>query len=231
MAATVSFFSGSNRPAVAVSRQVPHLTSRTTGSADGSGSENRFRLSARPGATPTVRPEKAAISRSHVPPPLAIGSARTAMFSSSSATDRNRHPVAQSRLPGEVSAKRASAANGGPSAKSTVPSINSFQLRTARSFNEKQINDISEPLIFTDPGSIVPAEPARDAALHAEATQLAADLAAPGHAPDSPEYLDHWNRTVDLSNQLLRQRHGGQVWMAHHIQSHHLRTLSSAENR
>jgi hypothetical protein len=32
---------------------------------------------------------------------------------------------------------------------------------------------------------------------------------------------------VDLSNQLLRQRFGGQVWTAHHIQAHHLRTATA----
>jgi hypothetical protein len=92
-----------------------------------------------------------------------------------------------------------------------------------RQFSENLTPSISTPLVFTDPGSVLPQEPTLETALQEAANQLASDLTYPGHATDTPEYSEHWNRTVDLSNQLLRQRFGGQVWTAHHIQSHHLR--------
>lgn len=125
-----------------------------------------------------------------------------------------------------------------PSSKSpsgATPAINdaaaqssqSVPVLSSRHLEEKRTMAVSEPLIFTDPGSILPEHPERDASLLDAAKQLALDLSAPGHAPGSPEYRDHWNRTVDLSNQLLRRRHGGQVWMAHHIQSHHLQSASA----
>jgi hypothetical protein len=99
--------------------------------------------------------------------------------------------------------------------------------QSVRRAREGSYKGIREPLIFTDPGSILLNHPELESNLFEGAKQLALDLATPGFALDSPEYLDHWNQTVDSSNQLLRQRFGGQVWTAHHIQSHHLRAATA----
>jgi hypothetical protein len=116
--------------------------------------------------------------------------------------------------------RAAERAFGNPDTHGTRPLTN----RSLPSLSKQAAGQLmpSEPVILTDPGSILPENPSRDAALLESASQLVAELAAPGHSRYTPEYLSHWNRTVDLSNQLLRQRYGGQVWMAHHIQSHHL---------
>jgi hypothetical protein len=87
-------------------------------------------------------------------------------------------------------------------------------------------SEIHQPVIFTDPGSLLPADPARDAMLQSQAEELVGRMNSIGLGHDSPEYLEHWNRLAQWSNRLLRQQFGGRAWTAHHIQSHHLGAAS-----
>ncbi len=92
--------------------------------------------------------------------------------------------------------------------------------------SRERASEAHQPVIFTDPGSLLPADPARDAALQSQAEELVEQINAAGLDHDSPEYLEHWNRLTEQSDQLLRQRYGGRVWTAHHIQAHHLSAAS-----
>lgn len=91
--------------------------------------------------------------------------------------------------------------------------------------------EVHQPIIFIDPGSLLPDDPARDAILQSQAEELVARINAGGLDQDSPEYREHWNRLAQQSNQLLRQQYGGRVWTAHHIQAHHLRSASGSSVR
>jgi len=229
LAATVAFVVGVKAPTIGVNQERPTAAIRTAGG-DGPEGKSRPHPSFRPSPTRAGRHEDPATFHSHAASQRRTRFGQAAGSSISPTEVRNHHSDAQSRSPGEVVIRRKTTNDNGLIAQRRSPSASGFPAPSSRRFQEKRSREISEPLIFTDPGSIVSEEPGRDAALHEAARQLAIDLAAPGHPPDSPEYLDHWNRTVDLSNQLLRQRYGGQVWMAHHIQSHHFQTASGEEN-
>ena len=91
--------------------------------------------------------------------------------------------------------------------------------------------EVHQPIIFTDPGSLLPDDPARDGVLQSQAEELVERINAGGLDQDSPEYREHWNHLAQRSNQLLRQQYGGRVWTAHHIQAHHLRSASGNPER
>jgi len=84
------------------------------------------------------------------------------------------------------------------------------------------LHPVSQPAVWADLGDKVAPNTERDLAIQKDADNLVSEIKASGFAPDSMNYRNLWESSVADSDQRFRQHYGDQVWLAHHIQAHHL---------
>ncbi len=81
---------------------------------------------------------------------------------------------------------------------------------------------VPQPAAFADLGPDSSLPPQFEADIQELAETVAAELQETGEDPATPAYHNAWAQHVEKSDFHLRQRYGGAVWSAHHIQAHHI---------
>lgn len=81
-----------------------------------------------------------------------------------------------------------------------------------------------QPAAWVDLGDHLPPDSQRDLAIQMEAERLAEEFGVASLSADLDSDTDQtrWQEAVTRSDRLFRQRFGARLWMAHHVQAHHL---------
>jgi hypothetical protein len=133
-------------------------------------------------------------------------------------------PVSPERNSGSVLAHR-------PHASPSPESVNIHGTLSLYSstFNLSLNESLPQPAAWVDLGDAIPADAQRDLAIQQEAERLLEEIKSHPPTANPATYHAHWQHAVSRSDQMFRQRYGGFLWMAHHVQAHHLATSQETE--